>query len=79
MLATKANMRAILADYNRMFGPSSRHVAVPGVFAYSRHTKEECSASPGDYWMMGDNECLKDEHGNDMVLMRRNVILEPIR
>ena len=64
MKATVANMKRILAKHGEK-------IAVPGIVAYSPVTGETCSASPGDYFFMGDNECLFDSDGVPMVLARR--------
>jgi len=55
-LATLANMR--------------KHYRT-GVFAYSLETCEEFSADPSDYFMMDDNDVLRDDEGNPMVLAYR--------
>lgn len=64
MRATIANMKAVQDD--------------PGVFAYSPFTMEEYSATPGDYWMMADDEYLRDSDGNAMVLARRISFVEEL-
>jgi hypothetical protein len=45
-------------------------VSYPQPFAYSPHTNERCSASEGDYFMLGFDEVLRDSDGNEMFLMR---------
>jgi hypothetical protein len=52
--ATLANMR--------------KHVSVPDVMAWSPATGEQCSANPGDYFWMSDDDCLTDSQGDEMVL-----------
>lgn len=39
-----------------------------GVFAWSPSTGEEYSANPGDYFMMSEDDVLRDEYGDPMVL-----------
>lgn len=61
--ATVANMR--------------QHSGVPGLIAYSPVTGEECSANPGDYWHLPEDEPLIDSNGAAMVLARitRQVVI----
>ncbi len=61
-LATLANMRVHYSD---------------GVFAYSPTTTEECSANPGDYWFLGDDDVLRDSEDQPMILVvKRTTILD---
>ncbi len=69
--ATIANMKALCKKHNQP-------IAVPGVFAYSFETGEESSASPGDYFMLDDDYCLKDTEENEMFLVRRQSNVVPV-
>jgi hypothetical protein len=56
MQATLANMRKHYTE---------------GVIAWSPTTGEEYSADPGDYFMLGDDDMLKDDGGEPMLLVHR--------
>lgn len=60
MLATLANMRRLAEGPLRVEGAE--------LFAYSPRTFEKCSATPGDYWQMRDDDTLNDRLGQPMVL-----------
>lgn len=49
----------------------SRYAHVRGIIAYSSVTREEYSATPGDYWIHPPHHILTDSEGNDMVLVVR--------
>lgn len=57
MLATVENMRKV--------------ERVPGVMAFSPVTREEASATPGDYFMLGEQEPLLDGFQEPMILVRK--------
>ena len=40
-----------------------------GTLAYSPHTGEEYSATPGDYWNAPESWVMKDSRGNKMYLV----------
>jgi hypothetical protein len=63
-------MRATPINMRRLCDQHQEPIAVPGVRAYSFETGESCSASPGDYFMMDQSDCLKDSEGNEMVVVR---------
>ncbi len=73
MRATPANMKRLLDQHNQP-------IAVPGVVAYSYETGETFSATPGDYFLRDDNDCLIDSEGNEMVLAKetRTVVMVEI-
>jgi hypothetical protein len=73
MRATPANMRRLCVQHNQP-------IAVPGIVAHSFETGETFSASPGDYFLMTDNDCLTDSEGNEMMLVRetRTVVMVEI-
>jgi hypothetical protein len=73
MRATQKNMRLLCLKHNQP-------IAVLGVLAYSFETGETFSASSGDYFMLGDDECLVDSEGNQMVLVKevRSVVMQEI-
>jgi len=48
-----------------------RYYSGTDVFAYSPDTGEECSANPADYFFLTFEDALKDENGEDMILVRR--------
>lgn len=56
MIASLANMRDHYRD---------------GIMAWSPDTGEEYSANPGDYFLMADDDVLRDEHGEPMLLAYR--------
>lgn len=57
MLATRRNMRAVAGRTD--------------VFCWSPRTHEEYSATPGDYFLLGDDEPLLDDDNQPMILARR--------
>ena len=76
ILATVANMR----KYQRADkviqtpdGPITIHARQP--FTYSPNTDERYSATPGDYWNMPEDEPLRDEDGEPMILVFESVSL----
>jgi hypothetical protein len=73
-------MRATPANMKRLCEKHDQPIAVPGVVAHSYETGETFSASPGDYFLMDDNECLVDSEGNEMVLVNevRTVVMQEI-
>ena len=73
LTATPANMKRLCHRHNEP-------IAVPGVVAYSYETGETYSASPGDYFLRDDNDCLTDSEGNEMVLVEevRTVVMQEI-
>jgi hypothetical protein len=73
MRATPTNMKRLCAQHNQP-------IAVPGVVAHSFETGETFSASPGDYFLRDENECLTDSEGNEMVLVKetRTVVMVEI-
>lgn len=65
IIATPANMKRYYAD---------------GVFAWSPNTREEYSATPGDYWHVPEDDPIRDANGDPMVLVVREtriIELEP--
>ena len=70
-------MRATIANMKRLCHQHEQPIAVPGVVAYSYEMGETCSASPGDYFLRDDNDCLTDSEGNEMVLVKevRTVVM----
>ena len=73
-------MRATPATMKRLCLKHNQPIAVPGVVAYSYETGETFSATPGDYFLLGENECLTDSEGNEMVLVKevRSVVMVEI-
>lgn len=67
VLATRKNMREYAIPPKRI---GQLIVTYPQPFAYSAETDERYSASEGDYFLMSDDEPLRDSEGNEMYLMR---------
>lgn len=59
-IATLRNMREF---------EDNRHPNEPRAVAYSPVSGEQCSATPGDYWMLGDDEAIRDLNGEPMLLV----------
>lgn len=62
-IATLRNMKIHSKDY---------------VFAYSYNTGEGCSADPGDYWHLDEDEPLLDADGGPMVLVFKHSYLQEV-
>jgi hypothetical protein len=64
MIATPANMRKV------------EHVR--GVFAYDAFNDARYSATPGDYFMLGEDEPVTDGGGEPLILVREICRIEEV-
>jgi hypothetical protein len=65
-------MSTIATLHNMKIHDVGRQPGFENVIAHSPITGEEYSAVPGNYWHMADDESLRDETGEPMILVRRN-------
>lgn len=70
IIATKANMRLCEQQPYQVLTPDGTALVRPAQpFAYSFETGERYSATPGDYFMLRDDEPLLDSEAEPMVLV----------
>lgn len=67
--ATPENMRRFEAAHPGRKLPDGGHVEPLRCVAWSPITREEWSASSGDYWNLPDDHALCDEAGEPMILV----------
>jgi hypothetical protein len=61
--------QATLANMRKHYRP----LPAVQIFAWSPSTDEEYSAHPGDYFMMADDDVLRDSDGEPMILAYRTI------
>jgi hypothetical protein len=79
VIATVANMRKHYREARTVRhedGPITVFPVQP--FAFSYGTGERYSANPGDYFMLADDEPLRDSEGEPMVLAFEHCVIESI-